>query len=89
MVMLNYVADVNTMELRRYRFNELKKATNSFSDERLIGSGAFGKVYRGVLGDEKRTVAIKKAHSWSKESAEEFRNGWRVKSFEYFFSASI
>ncbi|KAI0488215.1 hypothetical protein KFK09_028042 [Dendrobium nobile] len=66
--------DVNTMELRRYRFDELKKATDSFSDERLIGSGAFGNVYRGVLGDEKRTVAIKKAHSESNESAEEFKN---------------
>ncbi|XP_020581723.1 probable serine/threonine-protein kinase PBL1 [Phalaenopsis equestris] len=66
--------DANFTELKRFRFDELKQATDSFSDERLIGFGAFGNVYRGDLGDEKRTVAIKKAHSESDESSEEFRN---------------
>lgn len=62
-------------DIRQYRFSELEKATNSFSEERLMGSGAFGKVYKGVFDEEMRTLAIKRAHSESYECVEEFQNG--------------
>ncbi|PKA59612.1 putative receptor-like protein kinase [Apostasia shenzhenica] len=62
------------IELRKFQFDEIEKATNAFSEERLIGSGAFGNVYRGVFDGEKTAVAIKRAHSDSYQSAEEFRN---------------
>ncbi|KAG0474419.1 hypothetical protein HPP92_014105 [Vanilla planifolia] len=61
-------------ELRQYRFSQVEKATDSFSEERLMGSGAFGKVYKGEFDEDKRTLAIKIAHSESFVSAVEFKN---------------
>ncbi|KAG0462217.1 hypothetical protein HPP92_020693 [Vanilla planifolia] len=62
------------IEIRQYQFDELEKATEYFSEERLIGSGAFGNVYKGYFDEEKRTLAIKIAHADSYESFEEFHN---------------
>lgn len=36
---------------RLYSYYNLRSATNNFSPEKLIGSGSFGFVYKGVLGD--------------------------------------
>ncbi|KAM0836425.1 hypothetical protein ACQ4PT_062335 [Festuca glaucescens] len=38
----------------------LQKITGNFSGDRIIGQGAFGEVYMGVLGE--RIVAVKKIH---------------------------
>lgn len=62
------------MKLRRFRLEELRKATNNFSPHCLIGSGAFGDVYRATL-DVEGTVAIKKARDESYTTTQEFRNG--------------
>ncbi|KAJ3686050.1 hypothetical protein LUZ61_015214 [Rhynchospora tenuis] len=35
----------------RITYRELVEATNEFSDDRLVGSGSYGRVYRGVLQD--------------------------------------
>lgn len=42
-----------------YTVADLQVATGSFSDESLIGEGAFGRVYRGQLSDQK-VLAVKK-----------------------------
>lgn len=60
--------------LRRFQLEELVKATNNFSQECLLGSGGFGNVYKGTF-DVEGTLAIKRAHSDSYQSLEEFRNG--------------
>uniref|UniRef100_A0ACD5YAB3 Uncharacterized protein n=1 Tax=Avena sativa TaxID=4498 RepID=A0ACD5YAB3_AVESA len=44
---------------RRIRFSELAAATDNFAEERRIGRGGFGPVYRGYLSVEDRHVAIK------------------------------
>jgi LRR receptor-like serine/threonine-protein kinase EFR len=40
-------------------YEELLNATEGFSLRNLIGSGNFGSVYKGKLGPDKRTVAVK------------------------------
>ncbi|CAH1444131.1 unnamed protein product [Lactuca virosa] len=53
-------------------FEELKRCTDNFSEENVIGSGGYGKVYRGTLttGHE---VAIKRAKQGSLQGAQEFK----------------
>ncbi|XP_010938089.2 leucine-rich repeat receptor protein kinase HPCA1 isoform X1 [Elaeis guineensis] len=58
---------------RWFSFDELKKSTNSFSETNEIGSGGYGKVYRGMLSSG-QLVAIKRAQEGSKQGAHEFRN---------------
>uniref|UniRef100_A0A7N0T398 non-specific serine/threonine protein kinase n=1 Tax=Kalanchoe fedtschenkoi TaxID=63787 RepID=A0A7N0T398_KALFE len=57
---------------RCFSFNDIKKATNSFSSSNEIGSGGYGKVYKGILG-EGQVVAIKRAQKGSMQGALEFK----------------
>ncbi|KAF5798409.1 putative protein kinase RLK-Pelle-DLSV family [Helianthus annuus] len=43
----------------KYSYDDIKIATNSFSDEHSLGGGVFGEVYKATLKDG-NTVAIKK-----------------------------
>ncbi|XP_076892680.1 wall-associated receptor kinase 2-like [Bidens hawaiensis] len=52
---------------------QLRKATNNYSQEKIIGKGAYGVVYRRVLLD-KRVVAIKKSKLVDTTQAEQFIN---------------
>ncbi|KAI3922527.1 hypothetical protein MKX01_006216 [Papaver californicum] len=63
----------SSLKIRRFRLEEVEKATKSFSRDYLIGSRAFGKVYVGVFEDD-RTLAVKRAHDNSFQSLQEFRN---------------
>uniref|UniRef100_A0A0D9W219 non-specific serine/threonine protein kinase n=1 Tax=Leersia perrieri TaxID=77586 RepID=A0A0D9W219_9ORYZ len=50
-----------TEGVRQFKYNELAAATNEFSSEnRLIGAGPFGEVYKGFLKELGREVAVKK-----------------------------
>lgn len=40
-------------------YGELLKATDGFSSDNLIGKGGFGSVYKGIIGPDEKTVAIK------------------------------
>ncbi|BFG36680.1 hypothetical protein CerSpe_229550 [Prunus speciosa] len=57
---------------RCFSFDELKKCTNNFSDSNEIGSGGYGKVYRGMLSDG-QVVAIKRAQQGSMQGGLEFK----------------
>ncbi|XP_076895597.1 wall-associated receptor kinase 2-like [Bidens hawaiensis] len=52
---------------------QLRRATNNYSQDNIIGRGAYGVVYKGVLYD-KRVVAIKKSKIVDGSQAEQFIN---------------
>ncbi|XP_023750019.1 probable receptor-like protein kinase At5g59700 [Lactuca sativa] len=55
---------------------EINRATENFSQERCIGGGGFGAVYKGQLSErwKKHTVAIKRLGKDSHQGEHEFRN---------------
>ncbi|KAK4724708.1 hypothetical protein R3W88_027487 [Solanum pinnatisectum] len=58
---------------RIFTAEELKKATNSYANDRILGRGGNGIVYRGVLRDT-RIVAIKKSRTVDESQIEQFIN---------------
>ncbi|KAH6799599.1 hypothetical protein C2S51_036083 [Perilla frutescens var. frutescens] len=59
---------------RQFSLAEIRRATKHFSDEHLIGQGGFGKVYKGLIDDKGKTVAIKQLKPYSKQGPCEFLN---------------
>ncbi|XP_057509368.1 L-type lectin-domain containing receptor kinase IV.2-like [Actinidia eriantha] len=57
---------------RRFSYKDLYKATKGFKDKGLLGTGGFGKVYKGVLPSSKEQVAVKKVSHDSKQGMKEF-----------------
>ncbi|MCL7041357.1 hypothetical protein MKW94_024475 [Papaver nudicaule] len=56
----------------RFAYKDLYKATNGFGEKDVIGNGAFGKVYKGVLPSTKLQVAIKKVSHDSTRGMQQF-----------------
>ncbi|XP_021714185.1 probable LRR receptor-like serine/threonine-protein kinase At5g10290 [Chenopodium quinoa] len=46
-------------QLKRFAYRELQIATDNFCEKNVLGQGGFGKVYKGVLGDNTK-VAVKR-----------------------------
>ncbi|KAL6639789.1 hypothetical protein ACP70R_022611 [Stipagrostis hirtigluma subsp. patula] len=61
---------------REIPFHLLEEITDKFSEERELGSGAFGKVYMGVKKDGEK-IAVKKIHGKLGLEEEQFRNEFR------------
>ncbi|TKY53572.1 L-type lectin-domain containing receptor kinase S.7 [Spatholobus suberectus] len=55
-----------------FTYKQLSKATCNFSKENLLGRGAFGSVYKGIILDSGKTVAVKKISATSKQGEKEF-----------------
>ncbi|KAJ6970591.1 L-type lectin-domain containing receptor kinase S.1 [Populus alba x Populus x berolinensis] len=55
----------------RFSYEELSQATNGFSKDQLLGSGGFGKVYRGTLSNNSE-IAVKCVNHDSKQGLREF-----------------
>ncbi|XP_057788978.1 wall-associated receptor kinase-like 20 [Salvia miltiorrhiza] len=56
---------------------ELKKATNNFAKDRLLGSGGYGEVYKGIL-DDGTIVAVKCAKVGNSKSTDQVLNEVRI-----------
>nr|XP_043620329.1 leucine-rich repeat receptor protein kinase HPCA1-like [Erigeron canadensis] len=57
---------------RWFSYDELKKSTSNFAEVNQIGSGGYGKVYKGVIPGG-QIVAIKKAQQGSMQGGLEFK----------------
>ncbi|KAI3466881.1 hypothetical protein Pfo_023544 [Paulownia fortunei] len=60
-------------ELTLFKIVELEKATDKFSESRILGKGGLGTVYKGMLSDG-RIVAVKKANITDDSQVGQFIN---------------
>lgn len=63
---------------RRFRYAELASATKNFSEERKLGQGGFGAVYRGFLKELGLEVAIKRVSKGSTQGRKEYAAEVRI-----------
>ncbi|KAJ4883760.1 putative LRR receptor-like serine/threonine-protein kinase [Raphanus sativus] len=66
-----------------FTYADILKATSNFSEERVVGKGGYGTVYRGMLPDG-REVAVKKLQREGTEAEKEFRAEMEVLSANAF-----
>lgn len=63
---------------RKFTYQELVNATNGFADERKLGRGGSGLVYKGTLSNLDRQVAVKRIFAESEHSERIFFNEVKV-----------
>ncbi|WOG95947.1 hypothetical protein DCAR_0415276 [Daucus carota subsp. sativus] len=57
---------------RKFSYQSLVVATNNFSDDRKLGEGGFGCVYKGYLTDLDIPIAVKKISRGSRQGKKEY-----------------
>ncbi|CAL4993829.1 unnamed protein product [Urochloa decumbens] len=63
---------------KRFRYSELVVATNNFSDDRMLGQGGFGSVYRGYSKEMNLHMAVKRVSKDSKQGRKEYASEVRI-----------
>ncbi|KAL0316415.1 UNVERIFIED_CONTAM: Wall-associated receptor kinase [Sesamum radiatum] len=66
--------DGSVKSTRIFTAEELQKATNNYADDRILGQGGYGTVYKGILHDPHQIVAIKKSRIMDQTQIEQFIN---------------
>lgn len=57
---------------RRFSYKDLATATSNFSNDRKLGEGGFGAVFRGYLPDLDLVIAVKKISQGSRQGRKEY-----------------
>ncbi|RDY07004.1 Wall-associated receptor kinase-like 20, partial [Mucuna pruriens] len=70
-------AKASALSSRIFTGREIKKATNNFSQENLVGSGGFGEVFKGTF-DDGTVFAIKRAKLGSTKGIDQMQNEVRI-----------
>ncbi|KAI8028023.1 Wall-associated receptor kinase-like 1 [Camellia lanceoleosa] len=65
--------DGNVEKTKLFNSNELEKATDHYNEDRILGQGGQGTVYKGMLSDG-RIVAVKKSKIVDEGKVEQFIN---------------
>ncbi|KAL8197640.1 hypothetical protein R6Q57_024345 [Mikania cordata] len=63
----------NVDSTKIFRAQELEKATNNYAEDRILGRGGYGIVYKGILTNQ-QVVAIKKSLVMDENQIEQFIN---------------
>ena len=63
---------------RRFLYKELARATNNFKEDKKLGEGGFGGVYKGFLRELNCNVAVKRISKGSKQGIKEYASEVKI-----------
>ncbi|KAL7227580.1 hypothetical protein ACSBR1_022443 [Camellia fascicularis] len=63
---------------KKFSYAQLVRATNNFADERKLGEGGFGGVYKGFLRESNSYVAVKRISKGSKQGIKEYASEVKI-----------
>ncbi|GJS84324.1 L-type lectin-domain containing receptor kinase IX.1 [Tanacetum coccineum] len=63
---------------KQFSYHELAQSTSDFSENKKLGEGGFGKVYRCYLKDLNTYVAVKRVSKSSKQGVDEYASEVRI-----------